>query len=185
MENRSEFVTVVAWIFIILSGIGILIFGSDGLFITMLPFGNMMTQHAGQGGVPPISSAFITTLLRWMFAAIVLLQVWVLASSIGLLLRKNWARISFLVCLVVVLIWNGLGVLASILGLVGIHSISRLQEAGMPPDFQPTMRGFMVFWLLMTIAFMVLFGWILKRLTSENIRREFVNPADPSDRLPA
>jgi len=39
--------------------------------------------------------------------------------------------------------------------------------------------------MVLTIAMLVLFGWIVKKLVSEDIRKEFEKPADKPDAFAA
>ncbi|MGA9852042.1 MAG: hypothetical protein WBR15_03850 [Gammaproteobacteria bacterium] len=188
MEQRSEFVTVLAWIFIVLSGLGLLILGLDTVVFWVFPFDKLIAQSAALSpNQPRISTALMAALFRWVFVVILLIQAWMFASSIGLLLRKNWARLSFIVIMVIGLIWNGLYLIFGILGMVGIHFFlnTAMTPPGMPPGFQSFIQVFMVGFVIVNIAFLVLFGWILKKLVSENIRQEFVKPADTSTTLTA
>ncbi len=183
MEQKSEFVTVVAWIFIIFSAIGLLVMAMEGAMFSMVPFDKIMAESAVRGGnPPPISPAFFKAVFGWVILATLLFQVWVLVSSIGLLLRKNWARISFIVYLILVLVWEGISVICGLLAMVGVHFIPATPELSMVAPF---MQIFMGVFTLLTLAFMVLFGWILKKLLSENIRREFLKPADSPTTLAA
>ncbi len=183
MEQRSEFVTVVAWIFIVLSGFGVLIMIMETTMFWAIPFDEIIKQGAALNkNQPQVSPVFFITLMRWFVVLIMLLQAWMLASSIGLLMRKNWARISFIVLLAIGLVWNGLGLIFGLLAMVGIHFVfnSGAMPTGMPPGFQGMMQVFMFMSLIIGIAFMVLFGWIIKKLVSDKIRREFLKPPEHS-----
>jgi len=187
MEQKSVFVSVLAWIFIILSAIGILMLAMDAVVFWMLQFDKLLAQSAALNpNQPQLPTALMTSVFRWIIVVILLLQVWMLASSIGLLLRKNWARISFMVLIVIGLIWNAVYLLIGILGMVGIHFAGTMAAPpGMPPEFQAFMRVFMIFFVIFTIAMLVLFGCILKKLLSADIRREFVPPENSTATLRA
>src|ERR1700739_523772 len=96
MQERSTFVTVVGWIFIVLAALGML----QSLMFLFLPMdkfmASMQTVQAQQGGPAP-DPAFMASFMRGMFFFFFILEAWVLLSSIGLVLRKGWARISFII----------------------------------------------------------------------------------------
>lgn len=179
MQEKSVFVTVLAWIFIVFSALGLLILCLDAMVFWAMPLDKMMEQGAqsGAGQASPIAPAMFITLFRWFMLFMLLFEAWVLASSVGLLLRKNWARISFIVFIIIGLIWNALYLIVEVLAAIGIHFF---QPANTPPAFQSFMQGFMVGFMILTIGFMVLFGWILRKLMSANIRREFVRAEVPA-----
>lgn len=183
MEQRSEFVTVVAWIFIVFSGLGVLITAGYLAVFWSMPFSQFMQQNQQlTPGQLRTVTAIVSGFFRWSLAIALLLQAWMLASSIGLLLRKNWARISFIVLMAIGLFWNGIGLIFGLFAMVGMHAAlhSATMPAGMPPGFQGMMQAFMLVVLIMDIAFLVLFGWIIKKLVSEDIRREFLTPPEHS-----
>ncbi|MGA9856203.1 MAG: hypothetical protein WBR29_13125 [Gammaproteobacteria bacterium] len=183
MEQRSEFVTVVAWLFIIFSAMGILVIIMEGFVFSMLPF-DKLAEASGVHGANPaaFAPAFFKAFLGWIIAVALLFQGWVLTSSIGLLLRKNWGRISFIVFLVLSLIWNGLYLIFAILMAVGVHFIP---ETSGPLDMRPFMQAFMGMLAMIMLVVVVLFGWIVKKLVSEDIRKEFIKPTDASGALTA
>jgi len=180
MEQKSTFVTVLAWIFIVLSGFGLLILAMDAAVFWMFPFEKLMAQNAAlHPNQPQLPAALMAALFRWGMVVMLLLQAWVLASAIGLLLRKNWGRISFIVIMVIGLVFNGLYLLVELMAVIGIHFIGKMAAPpGMPPEFQSFMQVFMIMFMVLTIAMLVLFGWIVKKLVSEDIRKEFEKPAD-------
>ena len=175
MEQKSTFVTVVAWIFIVLSGLGLLILIMDTAIFWTFPFERIMEQSATLNpNQPQLPAEVMTAIVRWALVVMLLIQVWVLASSIGLLQRKNWARISFIVIMVIGLVFNGLYLLVEFMAIIGIHFIGKMAvPPGMPPEFQSFMQVFMIMFIIFTIAMLVLFGWIVKKLVSEDIHKEF------------
>lgn len=178
MEQKSTFVTVVAWIFIVLSGFGVLMLVMDTAIFWTFPFDRIMEQTATLNPhQPQLPAEVMTAIVRWVLVVMLLIQVWVLASSIGLLQRKNWARISFIVLMVIGLVWNGLYLLFGILGTVGIHFVGNMATAPGMPGMQAFMQTFMVMFVIFDIVMLVLLGWLLKKLVSENIRKEFEKPA--------
>jgi len=95
------------------------------------------------------------------------LTIFTFISSIALLKRKNWARISFVVIL-------SIGILMQLGGFVMqffMFSDLPVDEA----DKQFRQMATMIRWVngVISIAMIVLFTWLIKRLTSQPIISEF------------
>ena len=87
--QKSSFVTVLAWIFIALSGFGTLI-GILQCVMIMTVFNTPEMSQAMQAPAPPGSPAFAVFMMKHMvafFVAVLAVNMLTLASSIGLLLR--------------------------------------------------------------------------------------------------
>jgi len=93
-----------------------------------------------------------------------------LVASIGLLRRLNWGRLLFIALLVLSIVWQvaGLALQQAIFSMLPAVP----PEAGAPPveQFLHVMR---VAGVVLTLAFAVLFGWIIKRLVSPAVVAEF------------
>ena len=94
-----------------------------------------------------------------------------LVTSAGLLMRKNWARITMIVLMI--------GSIASqLLGLVAQFSVMgymRRPFAAAPgiTDMGAFLVATMIVSAIFGLGFCVLFGWIAKRLMSPEITAEF------------
>lgn len=171
--TRSTFVTVVAWIFIVLSGIGTAISILQNIMIQTMFTGPEM-ERALQAPPPPGTPPFATFMadhFQLFFAAFLIASVLMLASSIGLLKRKNWARLIVVGLMMLGIAWN-LG------GLVlQLTMFSSMQESFAKAPGAPNMKSFMVamaiFSALFALGMSVLFGWIIKRLLSPAVVAEF------------
>src|SRR4051812_32780995 len=98
--QRSTFVTVVGWIFIIFSGLFMLYC----LMFMFTPTEKLLAQFQQQQALQPAGSpaadpAMMVSIMRGMFFFFFVAELWVLLSSVGLVMRKGWARISFIVVL--------------------------------------------------------------------------------------
>lgn len=175
-DGRSEFVTVLAWVFIGLSGLATLIavlqYLMFGMMMSFAPMQDAMNDAQARGDVPP-AAAFMFGHFRQLIGAFFLLSLITLIASVGLLKRRNWARLLF-ICLM------ALQIAGSIAGLF----LQRLLLAGMPvlppnmpPDFSSQMErmmsGMQVVGAIFTLGFCVLYGWIIYRLMSAPVRAEF------------
>lgn len=171
--QRSTFVTVVAWIFIVLSGFGTLIAILQNIMIHTI-FNGWEMQQAMQAPPPPglaPVAMFMTTHIQLFFAMFLFVSAAMFASSVGLLKRKNWARLAFVGLMILGIVWN-LGGL-----ILQFTMFSSMQDsfAGAPgaPDMKPFFIAMAVESALFALGFSGLFVWIAKRLLSPAVVREF------------
>jgi len=145
--HRSKFVSVVSWVFIVISGLGTL--------VAMLQ--NVIVQFLGaqmglvfQAGLAPNSSwltLLVVSHLKIYFAILLALAVLALVSSIGLLKRKNWARFVVVGLVIFGIIWKLPGLFLSLAS----PSASLLLELGL----------------------ILILGWVAQRLLSSAVATEF------------
>ena len=167
MQERSIFVTVVGWIFIVLSAIGVL----QGLLFLFIPFDKIMAQAQLQApaGRPAADPALMTSIMHGMIFFFLVVELWVLLSSIGLVLRKAWARISFIIICSIGVFFSSLYVL---LGLLG-RNMPMNQAANAPPGMADFMHGMMTVMAVMGAIFAVLFIFIIYKLNTGKVVEEF------------
>jgi hypothetical protein len=180
---KSTFVTVVAWIFIILSGFTTFISLLQNLMVGFMPRGmfDAAVQDSTFARVMPPAGRFMFSHLQLLVLCMFMLMALMLAASIGLLHRRNWARLLFIGLL-------GCGVVYNLAGLVLEQSMMSSMTSQFPLDsavsadstfrstaqqFDQMMAGFRVVMYVITIGFAVLFGWIIAKLLSRPIREEF------------
>jgi len=99
-----------------------------------------------------------------------------LASAIGLLMRLDWARRTFIgllalaICANLLSLWLQQEVLQSVVS-------NTLRSAAIPPQAMGVFGGFVtaarVMAVLMTLVGCALLGWIIRRLMSATVRQEF------------
>lgn len=173
---RSGFVTAVAWIFIALAGFATLISLLQNIMVNLLfPLEEMRAamREADKSQPMPPFVGFLFENFQLLFLFFFLVCTATLAASIGLLLRKNWARVVFIGIMVLGVLWNVTG---AILPFFVFPALPPAAE-GVPDDFarnfELMMKVMMGFMVVVAIAFSVLFGWIAKRLLSDEIRQEF------------
>jgi hypothetical protein len=198
--KRSMFVTVVAWIFIGLSAFATLMLV---LYSVMLPliFLPMLHQQLGNTSFP----AGLSPTADWLFNHAVALCYGMLSiallhlvAAIGLLRRKEWGRRIFL-CLLGFDVLHQLAAAAMQWWVIPPmqHAILQMQfgpgARGMfPKNIPPTpmlaeqqaqmlsmmdsmMAVTRVFGVISAVVFICVLGWIIKRLRSKAIRREFTS----------
>jgi hypothetical protein len=169
MEARqSTFVTVVAWIFIIQSG-----FSAFVLFLEGLVFAVVFNSHAFAEklppNAPPITGAVLHVMIYFMFA-LCLFALFALSASIGLLRRRNWARLSFVGLLGFAIFWIVLNLIFQI-GMAFFTPTPHVPQAQEAHSIMTVFAGFMS---VLGIALIVLFAWIIRRLVTDPIRQEFL-----------
>ena len=172
-RQRSGFVNTLAWIFIILAGFatctGIL---QNIMIWTVFPK-EQMSQAMQQAGnaphVPPVLQ-FMFSHFDLFFLFFLIVSAASLVCAIGLLKRKNWARLAFIALMGLGIAWNvgGLAVQFTML-----EQLPELAGQNMPPEFTTMMRIMKVFSLAMVLAFCALFVWLIRKLLSAPIRAEF------------
>jgi flagellar biogenesis protein FliO len=179
--KRSTFLTALAWIFIALSGFASLIALMQNIMLQTL-FLPEMREHPMQTmppGAPP-QMLWVFDHFQWFFRLFLLLALLHLIAAIALLLRRTWGRLLFIGVMVfdccyqlagVALQWWMSGAMTQIVPHVPHASPDELAQT------DQVMGGMMivmrVFSLLMALAMITLFVWIIRKLQSEPIRREF------------
>jgi hypothetical protein len=171
---RSQFVTAVAWVFIVLSGLGVLIaLAQNAMMLVMFNTPEMETAMAhahSDPSAPPFSGALLGG-MRYVFVFVLLLAGGMLAASIGLLRRNNTARVAFITLLVLGIAWNVFGLVVQ--GLFVSHlPIQDLSSEG-GPDMRTMFKVMFGFGVVFVLVISGVFAWIIKRLTSPAIRAEF------------
>lgn len=170
---RSIFVTTVAWVFIALSLLAVAsAVVQNAAVASLLP--GWHSQGAAQA--LPLLTGLLIAYLPWVVGAGLVLSLATLASAIGLLLRLDWARRSFIGLLV-------LAIVANLLGLWFQHEVvqsvvaSTLQRAPLPEPVLGVFGGFVTaaraMGAVMTLVACGLLGWIIRRLMSAAVKQEF------------
>ena len=177
---RSAFVTSLAWSFIVLGALGVLMALFQMLMYAMtMAVVDMETviSEAKSAGVMPDAVAVVFRYMLWILVSTLGLSILTLAGSVALLQRKEWARLLF-----IVLLW--LGAALNLAGLWLEYVLlngapmqemmkSMTAEAGVPAEGM--MQSVMIFSSLVAIVFALLFAWAAIRLNAKEIRNEFEN----------
>lgn len=182
---RSGFINVLGWIFVCLAGFATLIGLLQNLMLQLVFLPTMQQQLAAQPLPPniPAPMSWMMTHMAWFFRGFLLLSIITLVAAIGLLRRRDWARRLFIGLMAFAIAYQ---LLSLVLPWWFMGSMQRgmTLPADAPAPFASGMHGFMlamlVFGAIMAIGFSVLFGWIIKRLHSAQIRREFRSAGLPS-----
>jgi hypothetical protein len=175
-NGKSTFVTVLAWIFIILAGFSTLISLLQNIMMQTMFSGPQFTEAmtaSNQSKNVPAFAKFMFNNFQLLFAAFLVISAATLISAIGLLKRKNWARLTFVGLMALGIAWNIFGFIMQVSMFYSFPDV----PANAPADFQSQFRtmatAIFVFGGLMAVGLSVLFGWLIKRLLSMPIALEF------------
>ena len=170
---RSLFVTAIAWVFIILAALT-----SASALVQNAAVASLMPglQTATERAPLPLLTGLLIGYLPWVVGTGLVMSVATLASAIGLLMRLDWARRTFIGLLVVAIFANLLGMWLQQEVLQSVVN-STLSSVPIPPQVLSVFGGFVtaarVRALLMTLVGCALLGWIIRRLMSAGVRQEF------------
>ena len=188
-NSKSTFVTVLAWIGIAFSGFGTFITIVQNIMLKFLmpklPIEQLLNEHNTSVQIPEIARFMFQHFLYnhrhshqlfqhfdLFFLAALLISLFALTASIGLLKRKNWARIAFIAMLAIGIVWN-------------LFSLA-FQQTSMqklpfplnaPGEFQSQMETMMTVMSIVSVIFglalTAFYGWIIWKLRSAQIVNEF------------
>ena len=126
------------------------------------------------GEALPEGAPFVAEFMFGNFKLIVslylALSLVTLVSSVGLLKRQNWARLLIVGLMYLIIIGNIGGFM---LQLTMFDDLAVQFGVGAPAQFETVTKVMMVFSALMVLAFSGLCAFIIFKLSSERIRREF------------
>jgi MFS family permease len=170
---RSIFVTAVAWIFIGLAGFATLIAILQNIMIALV-FPTEAIREAENAKDMPAFVRFLLSHPQIFFGSFLAVSAATLISAIGLLRRKNWARLLFIGIMALGILWNVGGMVMPYFVFSSMPPMPDHVPSDFRDGFDIFFKVMMVFTVLIGIAFACLFGWIIKRLMSHEIKREFV-----------
>ena len=165
-KTQSTFVTVVAWIFIVFAGFGVLMTTAQNILISFMPV------------IPaPPNPSFMERNFRLLFLLPWIISVLMLVSSIGLLKRLRWAWKAFIGLLSLGVIWcTGTLVVVYFMGF----GTPPPPPAGASEAYRESMQqfdsfriGIQVFSTIFALFMAGLFIWIIRKLISPDIENEF------------
>lgn len=168
--SRSLFVTSVAWLFILLgmaTSLSALV--QNAMLASLLP--SLLPAPARSGLI-----GLLMAYLPWVTGAGLVLSLATLASAIGLLLRLDWARRVFIGLIAFAIVANLLGLYLQQEMIQSVASTT-LSSAALPPHALGVFGGFVtaarVMAVVVTLGACGLLAWIIRRLMSAGVRREF------------
>ena len=170
---RSLFVTATAWVFIVLAALA-----SVSALVQNAAVASLMPglQLASEGTALPLLTGLLIGYLPWVVGTGLVMSLATLASAIGLLLRVDWARRTFIGLLIVAIVANMLGLWLQQEVVQSVVS-NTLSSVAIPKQAMGVFGGFVtaarVMAVLMTLVGCALLGWIIRRLMSAVVRQEF------------
>jgi hypothetical protein len=171
--SRSLFVTVTAWVFIVLAALA-----SVSALLQKAEIASFMPGLTVVGNVQPLPllTGLLMGYLPWVVGAGLAVSLATLACAVGLLLRLEWARRSFIALLVLAIVANVAGLWLQQEMLQSLVS-NTLQGSPLPPLAANVFGGFVtaarVMAVLVTVGACLLLVWIIRRLMSPSVRQEF------------
>lgn len=168
----STFVTVIAWIFIILSGFTTLVAAYQNVMLyTMVPFNQMPIYAPGTENIPSFLR-FVSEHVHLFVLSFLILSALTLAAAIGLFRRKNWARLVIVGILAFGIAWNLGGIALQQTMMSSMVDLSNA-PAQHRAEIEQMLSNMMMIITALSVGFSLLFAWIIKRLTSKAVRVEF------------
>lgn len=171
--SRSVFVSITAWVFIVLGvGCGLVALVQGAATASLLPGFALRFDAAPLQGL----AAVLAANMPWLAGTVLALSIATAAAAIGLLLRLEWARRAFIALVVLAIVGNVAGVWLHQELLQGLidHTLSR---SPLPRETAGVFGGFItatrVAAVAMSLAICLLLGWIVQRLNTQSVRQEF------------
>ena len=168
----SAFVTVLAWILIVLASLSSLMLVFQNIMMHTLladPEMQAMVTDMPQDmpGQPMMS--FIFRHVAAIVAVSLLACLAMLTCAIGLLRRRNWGRLGIMGLLALGIVYQllSMGFAWFVWQDMGAFGVEATQ-------FQDLMHGMQLVSGLFTLAFCALFAWLIYKLRTPAIRAEFV-----------
>ena len=168
---KSNFVTVVAWIGIALSGFTTAISIVQNIVVQLVFDDTHMGQlSAAAAAHLPAFAVFLFAHFRALALVTLLVFATILIASIGLLRRRNWARMIVVGLLAVAICWNVAGL---VLQFTVFTELQRMPGANVPASFGAFTVVIGFFAVVSALGFSILYGWLIKRLLSPAVAAEF------------
>ena len=167
--TRSPFVTVVAWVFIVLSGFITLISALQNIMIRSMPWDQLssgLQDSTFSKAIPGPARAMFAHMPLFVLLFFIL-SLTTLVASIGMLHRQNWARRVFIgmLCVNVAYVLGGIFIQRSM--------ISSFNAPEGDASFESVIAIMRAAMLVVSLAIAGVCGWLAMKLHSPRIRGEF------------
>jgi hypothetical protein len=165
--KQSTFVTVLAWMVIVFAGMSTVAGLLQVVLVSFLmPIPALSETDARE--MPAMMRVMFAN-FHWMIYGSTLLSLLGLAAGVGLLKRKEWARIVMIGLLVLAAAGSAAAAIAQQLFVSAFFP----EGADTPPDVQSFMLVMRIAAAIFGLAFVVIHSWLAVRLNSPAIRAEF------------
>jgi hypothetical protein len=168
--QQSSFVTGLAWTLIVFNALGILVLLLQNLTLNLVYPTLMQEAAPGQE-----TSLAIFRGLGFVFLAI---SVFLTYAAYALLKRRNWARVTYIVVFALAIASHVISALLVVAGLGTAVELGLAAAGGgeaVPPEMAGVVRVTMIVFVIILLAMAVLFGWLIKRLRSPEVKSEFAS----------
>ncbi len=176
-QKSSDFVTVLAWIFIALTGFATFISLLQNIMISFfLPLDKIpqaMQSPEAQQQIPSVFR-FLFMNIQLFLLGFLVVSATTLAASIGLLRRKNWARFVFIGLMALGVLWNLAGLVMQQLMFNHFPQVSPAADPAFAQNFSRMMTIMKYATAVLAFGLSALFVWIIRKLVSPSIRAEFL-----------
>ncbi len=162
--KATTFVTVLAWILISFTGLGAASALLHNVVFNIIPL--LLDMHSrGTAAQTPQDFFALRVLIALLFAFL----TFALVSAIAFLKRKQWARRTFVALFVLAIALHAAAALLFLLGAGLFAPPTPVSDA----KFDAMVKAMLIPVALWAVGMSVLFGWLIKRLMSPDVRREF------------
>ncbi|GMQ91627.1 MAG: hypothetical protein BMS9Abin11_0936 [Gammaproteobacteria bacterium] len=174
--RKTPFITIIAWVFIGLAAMILVAAIFQIVAIVFLNFGDMHNLMVTElektmKDSDMLGLALLTLRYAWVMVVLVFFYaVTLLLTSIGLLKRREWARKTMIVLLVIAIFYE-LSDLAWQFYIMNSTMAPLMKE--MPGFGSGIMAIVLAISAIMVLAFCALFVWVIIKLLSEKVRQEF------------
>jgi hypothetical protein len=171
--SRSLFVSITAWVFIVL--------GAAASALTLIQgaaTASLLPGFALSFDAKPLQglAGLLARHYAWVAAVALTLSIATLAAAIGLLLRLEWARIAFIAVVVLAIVANVAGLWLQQELLQGLIDRT-LSGAPLPREAAGVLGGFAtaarIAAVTLSLLTCALLAWIIGRLNTQSVRQEF------------
>ena len=170
-SSRSTFVTVVAWVFMVPAGFGLLIGTMQVLMFSMMFGGEVAPAKLPDDEQMPAMARLALDNFKYLILVFPTLCAFGLATCVGLLRRRNWARLVFVSGLGLGILWNFGGLVFQLFFFE--LPVPNEEQAEFVEQFESIWSLMRVFMTIMALAVSALFGWIIWKLCTKPVKEEF------------
>jgi hypothetical protein len=167
---------VVAWIFIAIAGFATFISLLQALMFTFVfpadQFPSAVSASKDFEEMPAFFRFMIQN-MQWFFVMFWSLSVLTLVAAIGLLRRKNWARLVFVGLMAFGILWNLGGIWLQEQMMSSFPKLPTHAPLDVGAGFETMMTVMRFAMSAFAIGISLVFAWIIKRLISRSVRAEF------------
>src|SRR5262245_44225959 len=156
-KPQSTFVTVVAWIFIVLSGFSTLVTAFQSVFVMLMfraALGSSAEKDVAMNGQPLFVRFMLLHPYVWFLACFVV-SATTLVASIGVLRRRNWARLTLVGLLTAGIAWT-------LFSFPTAYWFLSKQPLSRDTQFRTMVYVMMAFTSALGFAIAALFAWLVK-----------------------